>query len=588
MRTKILILLSVVMILAISCGPAASETLVSGVEVEGNVEVVSSHILGAVRTSTGEPLDQQQIKEDVEAIYDLGFFSYVDADLDTSMGGVKVTFVVRENPIVESVQFDGNTVYTDEELMELVFTAPGTVFNRVFFRHDLQRIKEKYDDDGYVMMKIADVQIEGGRINVSIIEPRVGDVVIQGNTRTKTYVIDREIKLEKGDLFNATILRHSINKVNSLGFFDDVSVGFEPSEEDPAYTNIIITVVEGKTGNVGLSIGHGSSSGWSGGLSYGDNNWAGKGHKAEIGFELGDNERYWAYYQEPYMDSEHYGWKIGAYKHFWEEREYWDNSREQFEFDEDRVGGYIGAGKYFSGSEKLSWYLTLDWRDTEISNIDRKKATKEQVEKYKEEEFLEGVVFSSILSLTNNNLDPYLSYPDGDVEEVNLEKAWEVIGGEYDFTKYWTTVRYYIPLTGLGEFFDFRLGTKDNPVIFASRIRAGFSSGEIPYVELYEVGGSKTLRGYEDDFTKGEEMLLGNFELRIPVDKTFSFVVFYDTGNAWGKGSRDGDTGDFSFSDLYDSTGFGVRVRTPLGNLRLDYGEGEDETKTHFGFGEMF
>jgi len=83
-------------------------------------------------------------------------------------------------------------------------------------------------------------------------------------------------------------------------------------------------------------------------------------------------------------------------------------------------------------------------------------------------------------------------------------------------------------------------------------------------------------------------MLLGNFELRIPVDKTFNFVVFYDAGNAWGKGSRDDEAGDFSFSDLYDSVGIGVRVRTPLGNLRVDYGEGDDESRTHFGFGEMF
>jgi outer membrane protein insertion porin family len=56
-------------------------------------------------------------------------------------------------------------------------------------------------------------------------------------------------------------------------------------------------------------------------------------------------------------------------------------------------------------------------------------------------------------------------------------------------------------------------------------------------------------------------------------------VLFYDTGYA---------SNDFSFSDVNDSVGFGIRVKTPLGNLRLDVAEGDYETFTHFGFGELF
>jgi outer membrane protein insertion porin family len=67
--------------------------------------------------------------------------------------------------------------------------------------------------------------------------------------------------------------------------------------------------------------------------------------------------------------------------------------------------------------------------------------------------------------------------------------------------------------------------------------------------------------------------------LRLPVQDSFSLVVFYDTGLA---------DNEFNFSDLEDAFGFGVRVRTPLGHLRLDVAEGAYETRTHFGFGEMF
>jgi outer membrane protein insertion porin family len=79
-------------------------------------------------------------------------------------------------------------------------------------------------------------------------------------------------------------------------------------------------------------------------------------------------------------------------------------------------------------------------------------------------------------------------------------------------------------------------------------------------------------------------MLLGNFELRLPVEDSFSLVLFYDTGRAWD--SRDGES--MSFSDLADNYGFGVRVKTPIGNIRLDVAEGDEETRTIFSMGELF
>lgn len=583
MRRRIFFIGILMSLLAFS-GAFAAEPIVSAVNVEGNNKVVADHILATVETKVGDTLEQQQVKADVEAIYNLGFFSFVDVKFAPLAGGVEVVFQVKENPVVEEIRFEGNTVYTDEELMELVFTAPGSVFNRVFFRHDLQRIKEKYDKDGYVLTKIADVAIEGGIINVTIMEPKVGDVIIQGNTKTKTHVIERNLTFKKGDLFNSTLLRHSVKKINSLGYFDDVSVGFEQSEEDPQATNVVITVQEAKTGNIGFSIGHGSSSGWSGGISYGDSNWKGLGHNFEVGFELGDDEQYWAKYSQPYMDKDTYAWKIGAYTRDWSEREYWDSGEEQFEYDEDKTGFYAGLGKKFPNDDKLSWFLTLDWRDTEVSNITLVNATEDEKDDILKEEFIDGTVFSTLLTLTHNNVDPYLPYRHGDIEDLNIEKAWEILDGEYDFTKYWLTLRYYLPVFGLGEIVDAQIGDEDNPAIIAARVRAGFSSGEVPFAELYEVGGSRTLRGYEDAEFEGDEMFLGNVELRVPIDNNFGFVLFYDVGNAW----YSNDNEAFSFSDLYDSYGFGVRVKTPLGNLRVDYGEGDFESKTHFGFGEMF
>ena len=117
-------------------------------------------------TRTDDPLSREQLQKDVEAIYGLGFFSFVDINLQNVAGGVAVTYIVQENPVVETITFTGNNIYKDEELLKVVFTMPGTVFNRVFFRNDLDRIQEKYHGGRLFMVKIAMCRIEGGIIDV--------------------------------------------------------------------------------------------------------------------------------------------------------------------------------------------------------------------------------------------------------------------------------------------------------------------------------------------------------------------------------------------------------------------------------------
>lgn len=570
---------AVLLLISGACTGWTAEPIVTGLSVQGNQQVVSQHILATVSTRIGEPLDREQLRKDVEAIYGLGFFAVVDVQIVPQADGVSVVYVVRENPVVKDIRFSGNTVYSADQLLSVVFTAPGSIFNRVFFQNDLQRIREKYQKDGYVLVRVEDVQVEDGVINVRILEPRVGDIIIQGNKVTKTYVIEREIKLKKGDLFNSTVLRHSLNKLQGMGYFEDVNVGFEPSEK-PDEVTLVLTVEEQKTGRITFSIGHGSESGWSGGLGYEDNNWKGLGHRASIGFETGDREQYWLSYEEPYMDETHYAWRAGVYKRKWIDQDRYDKDGSfKVRYDQEKKGIYVGTGKKFHGDSKLSWYITADWHENEIRVISGDFDDTDYIRGH----LLAGKNFSLTGTLQRNNLDQYLSYSKGDVESLNVEHAMDALGGEFSYTKYWIEGKYYTPVRGFERYIDtFGAITEDNPVIFAARVRAGFSSGEIPWAEQYFLGGSNSLRGFKDDEFEGSEMFLANLELRVPMEKTFSLALFYDAGNAWK------DETNFDLSDLENSWGIGVRVRTPLGNIRLDIAEGADETRTHFGFGELF
>lgn len=549
---------------------------VTFVGVSGNSQIDSNYILSVVGTKAGDELDRETLQKDVEAIYNQGFFSFVDVDLAQESGGAAVMFSVQENPIIESIVFEGNTVYSAESLMNDVFSQEGTVFNRVFFRNDLDRVQDRYHKDGYVMVRVSDVKIDGGNIRVTILEPRVGHVIIQGNTRTKTNVIRREIKLKEGDLFNVTRFRYQLGKLQGLGYFEDVNVGFDNSGESDDTLDLILTVKEKRTASVGFNVAYGSESGLSGGITYSDTNTFGRGYNFDIGFNEGDEASYWMTLSSPYMDYHTYAWRVGARYTTYDDRYYYKRGKRQFEFDEKSISFFAGVGKKFK-NEDWSWFFTLRREDASYDDVHN------AVPGFVDDLTIwEGVNHTAELQLSWDKRDPYLPYSKGFVWDFYFEQAVKALGGDFDYLKYWTQFRYYTPLNKLVDgLLDVNGGwTDDNPLLLAARLRIGSASKEeLPAFGRYAVGGMSSLRGYSSRSFEGNNVIMGNFELRVPVQENFSIVGFYDIGNA--------DT-KMDFGDLHDNYGVGVRVNTPFGKLRVDYAQGDDESKTYFGFGEMF
>lgn len=578
MRQHIKFLAVLILILVPSLAYSADDSFVqiTSVGVTGNENIASEYILNVVDTKPGMIMSRDMIRSDIEAIYNQGFFSFADAEMRPEGGGVSIMFSVRENPVIESINFTGNSLYTSEQLMHEVLSQEGTTFNRNFFRNDLDRIQEKYHKDGYVMVRVSDVQIDGGNIYVTILEPKVGDVIIQGNTKTKTYVIRREIKLKQGDVFNVTHFRHQLGKLQGLGYFEDVNVAFDVPEDADGLVDLIITVKEKRTASIGLNLAYGTESGIAGGLTYSDTNVFGRGIKFEIGFNEGDDATYWTSLSSPYMDAKTFGWSLGArYRHY-DDRYYYRRGRKQFEYDEKTISVYAGVGKKFS-NEDWSWFLTLRHEHADYENMHN------AIPGYMDDLTpWDGTNQTVELQLVWDKRDVYSPYSKGFVWDTNLEQAVKVLGGEYSYLKYWTQARLYVSLNqaiaGIAD--TSGSWTDENPLLFAARVRIGSATeDELPSFARYSLGGMNSLRGYNSRSFEGSNFYLGNFELRIPVSSAFTVVGFYDIGNA--------DT-TMDWKNYHDNFGLGIRVKTPFGNLRVDYAKGEDENRTYFGFGEMF
>ena len=123
----------------------------------------------------------------------------------------------------------------------------------------------------------------------------------------------------------------------------------------------------------------------------------------------------------------------------------------------------------------------------------------------------------------------------------------------------------------------------DKKIVLELRTRAGLvdNYGDSDYVPVYErfyAGGAASIRGYRErsvspsdpvtnDPIGGESMLIGNVEVTFPVFKDIiKGAVFYDAGNVWE------DIGDFASGGYKYGAGVGVRVKTPIGPLKLDWG----------------
>jgi outer membrane protein insertion porin family len=144
--------------------------------------------------------------------------------------------------------------------------------------------------------------------------------------------------------------------------------------------------------------------------------------------------------------------------------------------------------------------------------------------------------------------------------------------------------RQYVSLQGR------RKRLTDEKSALAFRFLAGSSLGTLPIFEQFFVGGAETLRGYREDRFWGKYMFLGSVELRQPLARRLKGVLFLDVGDAWGGNYSNVNLEGFKQNGFQPrvGVGLGIRVGTPLGPIRLDYGYGSEGGRTHFSIGNVF
>ena len=185
------------------------------------------------------------------------------------------------NPVVKKIDIVGNESLSTGDLMKLVATTPGTTLNTAVVSHDVANINTAFANAGYMMSRVSDVRLDDeGTLHIAISEPRIENINLRGNTKTKNKVIMRELRMKKGDIFNKNAASRSIQRVYNTGYFEDVNVRLLPGQRNPKDVIVEIDVTEQKTGSVTIGAGYSDSDGLVGILGLAETNLRGTGDKS--------------------------------------------------------------------------------------------------------------------------------------------------------------------------------------------------------------------------------------------------------------------------------------------------------------------
>lgn len=508
--------------------------------------------------------------------------------VDFASNQAKLDFFIEEGK-----QYTTNSIkiYIDESILKSETLYPkltlkkDRVFNISKLRKDVDYIKTQISDLGYAFAQIKyDINKNEKDSTADIVfnvipgqKVYINDVKISGNARTLDRVIRRNVYLAPGDLFSLTDFKDSVSKLKRTGYFDDVQIQQKRITEDKM--DLVVEVVEARTGNIILGGGYGSYDKMMVNASINDNNIFGSGLSVRLSTELSSKESMFQFnLRNPAIADSKYNGDIEIHNTDTE------ITRDNYELNKKSTGFSIGAGKEFFRNFYAGARYRLDFIKEEYDYDD--DFIKNSSKKYYEDT---DYVTSSITPYINfNNTDDFYLPRSGFKAGTSLEFAG--LGGDSKYIKSSTYFKYFYSLQNALDL--------DWILRYKADLRMLIDNGQINQGDSLYLGGPKTLRGfksyafgpnnddgeYEDPYKR---MFSNSVELSFPLVPTakMRWGVFYDYGMI----------GEDNFNDINRSaTGALFEWVSPVGPLQLIFAKpiddksGDDTSSFEFSLGSSF
>jgi len=567
--------------------------------IEGNKSFPKGRILKLLKTKrawffNAGVLKDEVLKEDAERIksfYQREGYTDVVVAYEVKPDAKKsyllfITIKVTEGKkyLVGSVMVQGNKDVTEKEILKtLTDCIPGKVFSQESMKKDLTGIQGLYFDRGYISAQVQDsslVNTDSGRVDVTyqITENQVvyvDKIKIRGNIKTKDVVIRREMRIHPGEKFDGEKLRRSKERLTNLGYFEEVSYDTEETSQ-PAKKNLVVDVKETKTGAFSFGGGYSTVDQFVGFVeveqkNFDWRNWpyfTGAGQNLKVRASIGNlSNGFELSFTEPWMFDYPVSFGFDLYR-----RTHTQDSDTGYAYDEAVTGGDLRLGKELSEYLRGDIMYRLDQID--ISNLESGTTSQDLIDEAADSPYLVSVITPS---LTYDSRDNVFDTRKGNLVTGAFDFAGGPLGGDKNYWKFFGRASHYFPMP--------------RGAVLEVRGRLGLaqpysSTEKIPISERFFAGGAYTIRGYQErkvgpvdnngDPLGGASMVIGNIEYTYPIFSFLKVAAFYDVGNVWEKMgdifSNKNANGIENSGGFKSGIGIGLRIKTPIGPIMLDYG----------------
>ena len=471
-----------------------------------------------------------------------------------------------------------------KKLENTLLLKEGQPFNPALLDQIVASMKDVYADDGYIQANIGIFpKFNDDQSLVSVVfQPqrgqqfRIGAITIQGVVRTNKEFVTRELQIHEGDVYSRKKIKDTTRRLLQSGFYESASF----RQLDPKSTEIIqpmiIEVTEAIAKDVKFGVGYGTEDGIKGFVEYADKNLLHYGGKVIARIEASEaRPRATLSYIHPHFIAAPNTLIATIFD---------DIRKDNDSFQVEQRGGRlllsydvqqeisVTGGMFFEQNEptEVKEDAMLSERDSERSNT-------------------AGLMMRAAV----DTRDDLIFTTKGAYAQIGVKSAFDALGGENELWELHGSASWFLSLWGKSVLASSLTGQMTDPL---------GQTTVVPIYYRYFLGGdisqNAPVRGFEKhqigpegmggDKTGGDRMFVVNLEYRFPIYGPFGAVLFYDAGANWL------DSLGFEPTDIRDALGAGLRIATPVGPLRFDYGwkldrqEGESAGEYYLTIGSAF